>query len=166
MENRKRKADPEIAGYIHGVTPLKTSKKNNRYFNAIIQTNREEFHSVVVYHSGKHEQFSLAEKRQTPVILNNATKIPSKYLLKVCTKVANPLLINYPCFQTKYVINFTGLTESTFDVQCTKETSLEITEVPFPSKTPNEAMPMDISSIKLLASRQRVRNQIKWDFKF
>lgn len=104
MADRKRKAE-DGPRFIHGVTPIKTSKKGHKYFNAIIQTEREEYHHTVAYHIGRHEQFSLAEKRQTPIMLRNASKIPSKYMYNIVLELytnSYTLLISYPLTNFKY----------------------------------------------------------------
>lgn len=55
-----------ILGYIHGVSPFKTSSKTNvRYFEATLQTEKEEFHRLVSFVSNKPETFlQMSTRRQ------------------------------------------------------------------------------------------------------
>lgn len=63
-----------VTGYFHCVSPVKTSKKNNRYFNAILQTDRHDYQNTVVFTPDKHEQLKLAERNKTPIKIHNARK--------------------------------------------------------------------------------------------
>ncbi|XDV52420.1 hypothetical protein PO909_021149 [Leuciscus waleckii] len=65
--------DP-IVGYFHGVSPIKTSRKNTRYFNATVQTARQEYHQAVFFTPEKYNSIVTAQKNKTPVKLNNARK--------------------------------------------------------------------------------------------
>jgi len=72
-------SETPITGYIHSVSPMKTSKKNNKYFNATIQTAREQYHQAVFYTPQKHSSIQMAERKKTPIKLNNARKKIGKY---------------------------------------------------------------------------------------
>ncbi|KAL0146571.1 hypothetical protein M9458_058202, partial [Cirrhinus mrigala] len=52
-----------VCGYVHNVSPLKTAVKTcNKYFNAVLQVDRDEFHNVVVFAAEKHTAFVQANK--------------------------------------------------------------------------------------------------------
>lgn len=60
----------EESGYVSSVTPVKTSRKINRYFNAKLQTDTKEYR-VVSYNVEKHEDFVKADKLGSPVKITN-----------------------------------------------------------------------------------------------
>ncbi|XP_062597153.1 uncharacterized protein LOC134258618, partial [Saccostrea cucullata] len=76
-----------IQGYVHEVSPLKTSKNNNKYFNAKFQDN-ESFLDMVCYRSDLLEQMKELEKNRTPVMLQKIGKAisltkPGKFDVKI-----------------------------------------------------------------------------------
>ncbi|KAK9979869.1 hypothetical protein ABG768_013277, partial [Culter alburnus] len=70
----KNKESEEILGYFHSVSPMKTSKTNSRYFNAVVQTARQEYHDAVIFTPEKYNSIVAAERSKTPVKLKNARK--------------------------------------------------------------------------------------------
>ncbi len=73
--------DDSISGYLHNVSPIKTSRKNNRYFNATLQVSRDEYHNTVVFATEKHDTLNTAATNKTPIKMKNARKTISKYKL-------------------------------------------------------------------------------------
>lgn len=62
-------------GFIHNVSRMKISDaKKIRYFNAISQTGRDEFHNSVVFLPEFHQQFNQAAQNRTGVKLTNITR--------------------------------------------------------------------------------------------
>lgn len=64
---KRRKFDLEeeqsVEGYIHSVSPIKTSKNNNRYFNAVVQES-DKFTDLVSYKADLHEKMEDMEKKK------------------------------------------------------------------------------------------------------
>lgn len=81
MEKTDVSENDPIVGYFHGVSPIKTSRKNTRYFNATVQTARQECHQAVFFTPEKYNSIVTAQKNKTPVKLNNARKKIGKYNL-------------------------------------------------------------------------------------
>ncbi len=80
---RKREADgndkEDVCGYIHNVTECRMSLyKRIKLFNAVIQTNRDEFRNMAIFSPEKHTTFQQAEKNKSPVKLSNVSKRVSK----------------------------------------------------------------------------------------
>lgn len=67
-----------VVGYIHRLSPLKTSKRNTRYFEAMLQSGREEYQKVVVFSPRKRRLFEQAEFTKTSVKLTNVKRSMSK----------------------------------------------------------------------------------------
>ncbi|XP_056613837.1 uncharacterized protein LOC130429354 [Triplophysa dalaica] len=63
-----------ISGYIHDVSPVKTSKRNNKYFNAVCQNGRDEYHDIVVFTADKHGTFTSAAGNKTAIKMNNVKR--------------------------------------------------------------------------------------------
>ncbi|XP_026111621.1 uncharacterized protein LOC113088784 [Carassius auratus] len=76
----KREADEEkdkdtVCGYIHNVTECRISLyKRVKLFNAVIQTDRDEFRNMAIFAAEKHTTFKQAEKNKSPVKLSNVSK--------------------------------------------------------------------------------------------
>ncbi|KAG7467869.1 hypothetical protein MATL_G00136760 [Megalops atlanticus] len=66
-----------VVGYLHSVSPLKNSKKNVRYFNATLQSGREEYRRVVVFAVDKRPAFTQASVAKRAVKLTNVRKTVS-----------------------------------------------------------------------------------------
>lgn len=81
----KREADEEkdkdtVCGYIHNVTECRISLyKRVKLFNAVIQTDRDEFRNMAIFAAEKHTTFKQAEKNKSPVKLSNVSKQVSKW---------------------------------------------------------------------------------------
>lgn len=73
------KFEPEnLQGYLHCVSSIKLSQRNVKYFNAILQTQREEYHKVVCFSLEKHRCFAQASKNSTAVQLTKVKRSVSK----------------------------------------------------------------------------------------
>lgn len=67
-----------VCGFIHNVSPVKISAKNNRYFTCVVQTDRDKFHRGVVFSPDKHEALEQAAAHKTGVKLLGVKKALSK----------------------------------------------------------------------------------------
>ena len=67
-----------IKAYMHNVTPVQTSKGNNRYFNYTVQYERNEFAGGVSFLLEKRKLFVRAQEEQTPIQLKLVKKLQSK----------------------------------------------------------------------------------------
>ena len=68
-----------VVGHLHSVSPVKTSKKNSRYFEATLQTGRQEFNRVLCFATEKRNAFVQAAQHSPAVKLTGARKTVSKY---------------------------------------------------------------------------------------
>ncbi|CAL8295930.1 unnamed protein product [Merluccius merluccius] len=73
-KRRRTVEEDSLVGYLHSPSPTKTSKKNTRYFDATIQTGREEYHRVVVFSPQKRQAYEQAALAKTPVKLTHVRK--------------------------------------------------------------------------------------------
>ncbi|XP_046906057.1 uncharacterized protein LOC124487777 [Hypomesus transpacificus] len=122
-----RKDDDSIVGYLHCVSPVKTSRRNLRYFEATLQTGREEYHRVVAFSVDKRIPFTQASQNNSPVKLAN---------------VRRGLSYSDP---------------SGFDVLCSNSTTVEVVEdVAFFPREPRSMGQMTIEEVLRLGPRQRV----------
>ncbi|OWF49331.1 uncharacterized protein LOC110451964 [Mizuhopecten yessoensis] len=65
----------DVKGYIHNVSPMKTSAKSNiHYFNCIIQSDRTTFSEVVSFSPDQRTQFIQAADRKTGVQLKRCNR--------------------------------------------------------------------------------------------
>lgn len=69
----------DVLCYIHQVTDIKSSPKGAKYFNAILQTNKDEYHSTVVFNLEKHKEFTNAADVKKTVKLQRVARTLSKY---------------------------------------------------------------------------------------
>ncbi|KAL7863388.1 hypothetical protein SRHO_G00123720 [Serrasalmus rhombeus] len=67
-------APGELQGFVHNVSPVKISAKNNKYFNFVLQVSRDQYHRGVVFTADKHREFERAAQTCTPVRLRNVRK--------------------------------------------------------------------------------------------
>jgi len=81
IKKARTEAEESVVGFIHGLSPVKISKRNTRYFDGTFQTGREEYHRVVVFGAEKHTVFEQAAVAKTPVKLSKVKKSISKYTL-------------------------------------------------------------------------------------
>ncbi|XP_046901655.1 uncharacterized protein LOC124484673 [Hypomesus transpacificus] len=122
-----RKDDDSIVGYLHCVSPVKTSRRNLRYFEATLQTGREEYHRVVAFSVDKRIPFTQVSQNNSPVKLAN---------------VRRGLSYSDP---------------SGFDVLCSNSTTVEVVEdVAFFPREPRSMGQMTIEEVLRLGPRQRV----------
>ncbi|XP_064626139.1 uncharacterized protein LOC135486901 [Lineus longissimus] len=59
--------------FIHNTSPIKTSRSNKDYFNAVAQTNKNFYMDIVCFQPKLHNQFRKAEEQKSPVKLTNAS---------------------------------------------------------------------------------------------
>ena len=71
---RVRTEDDVVVGYLHCISPVKSSLKNNRYFEASLQTAREEYHRVVSFSVDKRVSFTKPSENSVAVKLGNIKK--------------------------------------------------------------------------------------------
>ena len=74
----RTEAEESVVGFIHGLSPVKYSKKNTHYFECTLQTGCQEYHRVVVFGAEKHSVFEQAAMAKTPVMLSKVKKSNSK----------------------------------------------------------------------------------------
>ena len=77
----------EISGYLQEVSPIKTSRKNNLYFDGTIQIGRAEYQHFVCFDAAKQSSFSTTA--MSPVKLTDIQLVPSQrqaYVTDVLTK--------------------------------------------------------------------------------
>lgn len=67
-----------LKGYLHNVSPVKLSKSNKRYFDASLQTGREEYRRVVCFAPEKRGACSQASGNKQAVKLVDCRKLISK----------------------------------------------------------------------------------------
>ncbi|ESO86116.1 hypothetical protein LOTGIDRAFT_176038 [Lottia gigantea] len=74
IEEKRLKMDEaeliEVTGYIHNVSPVKISQKNNTYFSCLVQTEREVV-DMVCLNADKFRFFKKAEREDTCVVVKN-----------------------------------------------------------------------------------------------
>ena len=68
-----------VVGHLHCVSPMKMSKNSRRYFEATLQTRREEFNRVVCFSPEKRYQFIHAADNRQAVKLVATRKSISKF---------------------------------------------------------------------------------------
>ncbi|XP_070564414.1 uncharacterized protein [Ptychodera flava] len=76
--NTAPRSSNNVEGFIVNVSPLKTSAKNAKYFNGVIQTQREQYQNIVCFSPDKHEVFTSLLKSKSPIKLQNVDFIPSR----------------------------------------------------------------------------------------
>lgn len=69
---------PSISGYVQNVSPIRTSRTNSRYFNAIVQTERNEYNRMACFDVGKHSVLVDASTAHTPLKLSDIQLVPSR----------------------------------------------------------------------------------------
>ena len=71
--------DETVVGHLHTVSPMKTSRQSRRYFEATLQTGREDFNRVVCFSPEKRDEFVYAADNGQAVKLVGTRKSISKY---------------------------------------------------------------------------------------
>ncbi|KAL2076441.1 hypothetical protein ACEWY4_027969 [Coilia grayii] len=123
---RKPEEDP-ITGYLHEVSPVKTSWRNVSYFDATMQTDQGDYKRVVCFSPEKRAAFQQATDNKQSVKLINAQKTISS---------SNP---------------------GTFDVLVSSRSSVEAAEqLSFPWREPRTTEKVSIADVLALGPRQRV----------
>ncbi|KAJ8303682.1 hypothetical protein KUTeg_018792 [Tegillarca granosa] len=62
----------DLTGYIHSISPIKTSEQKCQLFNAVFQT-KDSFQDVVAFNTQMHEQMLELEKNKIKVLDTSAT---------------------------------------------------------------------------------------------
>jgi len=78
---RARSSDAEsevVSGYLHNVSPVKVSRRNTRYFEASVQTGREEYRRVVCFSPEKRAACVQASENKQAVKLIECRKAISQ----------------------------------------------------------------------------------------
>jgi hypothetical protein len=78
---KKLKTEEEktcVSGFIHNISPIRTSRTNAKYFNAIVQTQRNEHNRVACFDIGKHSLLLEASQAQTPLKFSDVQLVPSR----------------------------------------------------------------------------------------
>ncbi|KAK0137099.1 hypothetical protein N1851_026710 [Merluccius polli] len=70
--------DETVVGHLHTVSPMKTSRQSRRYFEATLQTGREDFNLVVCFSPEKRDEFVHAADNGQAVKLVGTRKSISK----------------------------------------------------------------------------------------
>ncbi|XP_062386831.1 uncharacterized protein LOC134075278 [Sardina pilchardus] len=130
MANKMKKPQTEeenVVGHIHSVSPIKTSDQNVQYFEAILQTGREDFNRVVVFASKKRNEFVQAADNRQAVRLVRVRKSFS---------FGNP---------------------GGFDVLVSSNSSVQVAEdLEFPRRNPTSAEELTVAQVLTLGPKQRV----------
>jgi len=82
MDNKQTRtagAEETVSVYLHEVSPIKTSKNKVPYFNAVLQTEPDEYHRAVIFSPDKHERFTTAATEKSAVKLSKVKRQLSKY---------------------------------------------------------------------------------------
>lgn len=79
-----------VSGFIQHVSPVKTSRTNNRYFNATLQIQRDTFSKVACFDPSKHSMLVEASNARTSLKLNDVQIVPSKF-----DSSKSEVLVNY-----------------------------------------------------------------------
>lgn len=78
----KRSVDGQIvnsaSGFVHKVSPLKTSANNVMYFDCVLQTDTSKFRRMVSFDKEKHATLVQASNVKSPVTLTNTREVPSR----------------------------------------------------------------------------------------
>ncbi|CAL8247048.1 unnamed protein product [Lota lota] len=124
---KTQKLDNEISGYIHDVSPIKCSAKNTKYFTCLIQNDRDEYHKGVVFNPNKHRELEQVSGFDLEDIV-----VDIGYWFKGSTN------------RKGYLTGFNGnqSTGDNYDVMVNRQSSMLVTDFPFPWKKPiqNQSM--------------------------
>lgn len=82
MASNKRPASAtdseEYQGFIHGLSPIKISRTNSKYFDFTLQINTSNYKRVVCFDASKRPIIDSAAKGKSPLKLSNYTESPSR----------------------------------------------------------------------------------------
>ncbi|XP_072564249.1 uncharacterized protein [Paramormyrops kingsleyae] len=115
-----------LQGFLHCVSPTLVSKRNSKYFTALLQTSRDDFHKVICFCQEKQTSFAQASKNKTGVKLTN---------VKRSISYSDP---------------------SGFDILCNRSTTLEVVTLSFLPKVPPSSAKLTIAKVQRLGPRQTV----------
>lgn len=79
-----------VCGFIQHVSPIKTSRTNNKYFNATVQVQRDTFKKVACFDVMKHSTLVEASQARTPLQLTDVQIVPSRL-----DSAKTEVLVNY-----------------------------------------------------------------------
>ncbi|KAK0151769.1 hypothetical protein N1851_006870 [Merluccius polli] len=124
---KAKTGDETVVGHLHSVSPIKTSRQNARYFEAMLQTGREEYNRVVCFASEKRTQFLQAAENSQAVKLVGTRKGVS---------YSNP---------------------GGYDILVSSHSRLDVAgDLSFPRRVPRDTDRMTIAEVLALGPRQRV----------
>ena len=61
MAKRQKLEEEEVSGYIHAVSPIKTSARNTKYFDAKLQVESDVYQKMMCFDPSKHSDFVEAQ---------------------------------------------------------------------------------------------------------
>ncbi|XP_061163774.1 uncharacterized protein LOC133187078 [Saccostrea echinata] len=133
-----------VSGYVQNVSPIRTSRTNSRYFNAIFQTERNEFNRAACFDVAKHSVLMDASQAHTPLKLLDVQLVPSRIdasksevLLNHKTKIEVCRTLNFNFKQSPNDDDKDGeKVKSLAEVQATPEHNKVAVEVKVLSATP------------------------------
>jgi hypothetical protein len=67
MAKRQKVEEDEVSGYIHEVSPVKTSARNTKYFDAKLQIESDVYQKMVCFDPSKHSHFVEAHHGKSPL---------------------------------------------------------------------------------------------------
>ncbi|XP_072555068.1 uncharacterized protein [Paramormyrops kingsleyae] len=124
---KKMRMDTDVvSGYIHSISALKFTTKNRGFFNAVLQTGREEFHDVTIFSPRKRALFSQASDNGTAIRLTHVRK----------------------------ALSFKGTSD--FDVMGNQLTELSVTKVTFPFRKPAAPVRQTLVDVTALPAGKKV----------
>ena len=68
----------EVEGYLHSISPVKISKNQNRYFNAMLQTDDNSYKDLVCFAADRRNELRSLQETKSPVKICNVTLTPGK----------------------------------------------------------------------------------------
>ncbi|XP_036416325.1 uncharacterized protein LOC118800232 [Colossoma macropomum] len=123
---RPREDQETVSCYIHSVSPVKFSANSVEFFNAVLQTGREDFHDAVVFSPGKRHAFLQAARNGTPLCLKSVKK----------------------------ALSFKGTSD--FDVIVNNRTDVSVTTVPFAARSPPSPHKTTLKEVMTMPAGRKV----------
>lgn len=65
-----------VSGFVQNVSPIRTSRTNSRYFNAVVQTKRNKFNRIACFDVSKHSV--LTDEHKPPLKLSDVQLVQSR----------------------------------------------------------------------------------------
>ncbi|KAK0151599.1 hypothetical protein N1851_007098 [Merluccius polli] len=151
-----------LVGYVHSPSPTKTSKKNTRYFDATIQTGREEYHRVVVFSPQKRQAYEQAALAKTPVKLTHKNSRYFDATLQTGRQEYHRLVVFGPekhkVFEQAAIAKTpVKLDPNGFDVLCSTGSNVQVVDnLQFFFRAPPTAGTMTVASVLALGPKQHI----------